>query len=157
MSGARRQNLRGEPIARNKASRGSDPSRADRNFLASPESVRVDILKVSEVSDLSCPIRHPKIRMEKFFMKLALLEGSRTIDNGVLGCGEICSYDVGGLLHPPYRIRSHVDSCLLASGGQTRLGTRKVSSAGDFDQRSQNESQIQDPSISAWICIRQRR
>ena len=51
MSGARRQNLRGEPIARNKASRGSDPSRADRNFLASPESVRVDILKVSEVSE----------------------------------------------------------------------------------------------------------
>ncbi len=65
--------------------------------MASPESVRVDMLKVSEVSDLSCPIRHPKIRMEKCFMKLTLLEGSRTIVIGVLGCGEICSYDVAGL------------------------------------------------------------
>jgi len=30
-------------------------------------------------------------------MKLTLLEGSRTIVIGVLGCGEICSYDVAGL------------------------------------------------------------
>jgi len=72
----------------NAVNRRRSHGHADRNFLASPESVRVDILKVSEVSDFSCPIRHPKIRMEKCFMKLTLLEGSRTIDNGVLGCGQ---------------------------------------------------------------------
>src|SRR5947207_13453294 len=107
MSGARRQNLRGEPIARNKASRGSDPSRADRNFLASPEICARRYTKSFRSFRPQLSIRHPKIRMEKFFMKLTLLEGSRTIDNGVLGCGEICSYDVAGLLHPPYRIGSY--------------------------------------------------
>ena len=81
----------------NAENRRGSHGHADRNFLASPESVRVDMLKVSEVSDLGCPIRHPKIQMEKCFMKLTLLEGSRTIVIGVLGCGEICSYDVAGL------------------------------------------------------------